>query len=82
MIVSPRAQGAAANRIDPMTFQVIFYEDRPDIRINYKDVFTSNSAFDYGASATVGVQINSATATQFSYNMPSLANNTSYLWLY
>ncbi|MFY0565797.1 S8 family peptidase [Archangium lansingense] len=70
------------SRTDPMTFQVIFYEERPDIRINYKDVSTANAAFDYGASATVGVQTSPVHATQFSNNTPSLTNNTSYVWLY
>jgi hypothetical protein len=35
---------------------------------------------DFGASATVGVQVTSSIAREFSVNTPSLSNNLSLLW--
>ena len=57
-----------------VTFQVIFYERSPDILFQYKDVTFGNPLFDYGASATVGIQRNSFSGTQYSHNSPMLKN--------
>ncbi|HWO19066.1 MAG TPA: PKD domain-containing protein, partial [Kofleriaceae bacterium] len=63
-----------------VTFQVVFYEESPNIRFNYSDVNVGYSYYDNGASATVGVQVASGVAQQFSYNTPSLSNGMSLLW--
>jgi hypothetical protein len=60
-----------------VTFQVIFYERSPDILFQYKDVTFGNSLFDYGASATVGIQRNSFSGTQYSYHSPVLQNESA-----
>jgi serine protease len=59
----------------PVTFQVVFFEGSPNIRFNYADVNA-----DHGSSATVGVQVQTGVAQQFSFNTPSLNNGTSLLF--
>ncbi|HSK05318.1 MAG TPA: S8 family serine peptidase [Kofleriaceae bacterium] len=62
------------------TFQVVFFEDSTSIRFNYADVDVGYASYNNGASATVGVQVTSGIARQFSYNTPSLSNSMSLLW--
>jgi hypothetical protein len=63
-------------------FQVVFFEGRSDILFNYADtIFGGGEAFaDQGADATVGVQVATNAGAQFSFNTPSLSNNTALLW--
>lgn len=63
-------------------FQVVFFEGSSDILFNYADVtFGPPCEFaDLGASATVGVQVAPQVGTQFSFNTPTLADNTAILW--
>ncbi|MBN1208777.1 MAG: S8 family serine peptidase [Myxococcaceae bacterium] len=63
-----------------LLFQVVFFEDKPDILFNYRDVLVGNATYDAGRSATVGVQVSSTLATLHSHNTASLANDTAYLW--
>jgi subtilisin family serine protease len=63
-----------------VTFQVVFFEGSPTIRFNYADVQFGGGFEDFGASATVGVQVASGIAQQFSLNTPSLLDNMSLLW--
>ncbi|MDY7225374.1 S8 family serine peptidase [Hyalangium rubrum] len=65
---------------NPLRFQMVFFEGSPNILYNYQDVEVGSASLDKGASATVGVQVGSSAAVQHSYNTPSLANNTAYLW--
>jgi hypothetical protein len=62
-------------------FQVVFFEDRPDVLFNYADV-AANSPCDLarGGSATVGLQIDPQRATLHSVDEPSLDNGTAILW--
>ncbi|MBN1205229.1 MAG: putative Ig domain-containing protein [Myxococcaceae bacterium] len=68
--------------LNPVTFQVVFFEDSPDILFNYLDVTLGDSAYDKGASASVGVQNSSTEAIQHSYNTASLEDNTAYLYTF
>ncbi len=61
-----------------VTFQLVFFEDSPSLQFNYADVVTTYSS--NGASATVGVQVMTGLARQFSYNTPSLSNSMSLRW--
>jgi hypothetical protein len=63
-------------------FQVVFFEGSSDILFNYADVlFDGACAFaNQGASATVGVQVGSNSANQYSFNSASLGNGTALLW--
>ncbi len=63
---------------NPMTFQVIFYEYKDEIRINYKDVNVGSDTYSYGATATVGYET-AGTATQFSFNEISLHDEMSLI---
>jgi hypothetical protein len=56
---------------ETVTFQVILYEGSNEIKFIYDDVYFDNPAYDYGNSATVGVQ-SGLSATQYSFNTPSL----------
>ncbi len=63
-------------------FQIVFFEGSSDILFNYADVvFGGSCAFaDQGASATVGVQVGSNSANQYSFNTASVADGTALLW--
>jgi hypothetical protein len=65
---------------DTLNFQVVFFEDSPDILFNYKDVLVGSALYDKGAAATVGVQNTTTDANQHSFNTASLANDTALLW--
>jgi subtilisin family serine protease len=60
-----------------VTFQVEFRENSTTIYYRYKDVYFGNPSYDKGASATVGIQRDGSWGTQYSYNTPSLEDNTS-----
>lgn len=71
-----RASGALGTG----TFQTVFYENSSDIRFNYLDTNFDTGTSDFGISATSGLQIDASTATQFSYNTPTLLSETSVLY--
>ncbi len=60
-----------------VTFQIEFKEGDPKIYYRYKDVEFGNPSYDNGASATVGIQKSGLQGNQYSYNTPSLSNNSS-----
>lgn len=62
------------------TFQVVFYENSPDIRFNYYDTLFNNTLYDYGRSATVGVQSDAEHATEYSFKATRIRSGTSILW--
>ncbi|NQU08636.1 MAG: S8 family serine peptidase, partial [Candidatus Abyssubacteria bacterium] len=64
------------------SFEIILYEDTDDIFVQYLDVGFGNAAYDFGASATVGVQRSSSYGQQYSCAEPVLADNTAILWYY
>ena len=65
-----------------VTFQVVFFEGRGDILFNYADVLFDGAcaSANQGASATVGVQVDSDSANQYSFNTATLADGTALLW--
>jgi serine protease len=71
----PHISGSGA-----ITFQVVFFEGSSNIRFNYADAQVGSEYYDYGASATIGVQVMPGIARQLSFNAPSLSNNMSLLW--
>lgn len=56
------------------TFEILFYENSSDIVLQYQNVIFENPNYDYGASATIGIQYDPQWGTQYSYNTPSLSN--------
>lgn len=63
------------NNIGDTTFQVQLFASGPIVaRYVYRDVVFGNPQYDFGASATVGFQINATSALQYSFNTPSLAD--------
>ena len=65
--------------IGAATFQVILYDSIiwpiPDsIKFQYQDVDFGDPTYDYGASATVGVQGHPCLGSEYSYNSPALSN--------
>jgi hypothetical protein len=67
---------------DTVRFQVVFFESSSSVLFNYADAAFGGgcTSYDYGASATVGVQVALGNGTQYSYNTASLSNQTSLLW--
>ncbi len=80
----PLDPGCASSppNVSPQTvkFQVVFFENSEDVLFNYARTGFGCAEHDYGASATVGIQLGPDAGTQFSFNSPSLSDNTSILW--
>ncbi len=66
--------------VDTGTFQVVFFEGKPDILFNYADVDFGGISCDGGRSATVGVQVSTTAASLYSVNTASLSNNQAIMW--
>ena len=54
------------------TFEAILYETSNAIEFRYLDTDFGNAAYNYGATATSGLQQNTTTAVQYSFNQPVL----------
>ncbi len=70
-----------------ITFQIVFFENGSDVVFNYKDMIFGVDSYgndctadDNGASATSGIQVGPAIATQYSYFEPFLTNGTALRW--
>ena len=59
-------------------FQAVFFESKSDILFDYAD--TSLFGGDHGDFSTIGVQVASLSANQFSFDEPSLDDNKALLW--
>ncbi len=62
-------------------FEIVLYEGSSAIELQYKAVDFGNPLYDFGASATVGIQNSPAQGVQYSYNTSSLANELAILFL-
>src|SRR5882724_3839604 len=74
--------GNEANSSSSLHFEVVFFEASSNILVNYADtIFGGACGFaDNGGSATIGVQLASGRAAQYSFNTPSVSGNTALLW--
>ncbi len=68
------------NNIGSVTFQVILYETTNEIKYQYLDVDFGNALYDFGASATVGINKDATTALQYSFNQPVIQNGMAILF--
>ena len=59
------------------TFQVVFYENSRKIDFVYQDVEFGSPDWDYGNSATIGLNQNGSNALQYSFNSPSILTGTN-----
>ncbi len=77
-----RQFGCNADGTATVKFQIVFFESSSDILFNYADtVFGGGCGFaDYGAAATVGIQVSPTRGTQFSFDAPRLSASTALLW--
>ncbi|HUD40871.1 MAG TPA: hypothetical protein VMR06_02620 [Dokdonella sp.] len=66
------------------TFQVIFNESSPTLTYVYRTATFggSGAANDNGSSATVGMQRDPVTASQFSFDTPSLSDGLAITWTF
>lgn len=62
-----------------INFQTVLDEATGDILVRYTDVAFGDDRFDYGASATVGIQnvLSAGQVVQWSFNQPTLQANQS-----
>jgi subtilisin family serine protease len=68
------------NAVGEGTFQTVFFEGNSNVVINYADTNFDNVSFNWGASATIGIQTNQAVATQYSYNVASVLSPVTILF--
>ncbi|MFZ8999349.1 MAG: fibronectin type III domain-containing protein, partial [Ilumatobacteraceae bacterium] len=67
------------NVANGVTFQIVLEEATGDIVLQYQDVLFSSSAYDRGASATVGIENHAGDrGTLISNNRATLSNGTAY----
>ena len=67
-----------ANNIDDCTFQAVLYESTGVIEFVYSDTDFGNPTYDFGASATIGLQDTGVgLVDEYSYNTASLATATA-----
>ena len=62
------------------TFEVILYEGTNEIKFQYADVDFGSASYDFGASATVGINQNATTALQVSFNQAVIQNGQAILF--
>jgi serine protease len=63
-----------------ITFQVVFFENSPDILFSYADVSLDYPEYSNGRATSVGVQVSNLIARQFSLFEPSLSDEMTLLW--
>jgi hypothetical protein len=63
-----------------VTIEVILYEGSNEILMQYADTVFGSASYDYGASATVGIQQDDITALQYSYNSAVITNSLAILF--
>jgi serine protease len=64
-----------------VTFQVVFFENSPNILFNYCDAtFEDDPFFSGGASATIGVQVALGVAQLFSFETPSVTDGDGVIF--
>ena len=63
-----------------VTFQIVLFEDSPNILFNYKDVVFGTQSCDKGGSATIGIQVSPSVARKYSFNNDVLQDGSSLLW--
>jgi hypothetical protein len=63
-----------------VTFQAILYESTGEIKFQYLDTDFGHAFYDYGASATVGIQQNPGHGLEYSYNAPAAPNGAAVLF--
>jgi hypothetical protein len=62
------------------TFQAVLYEGSNNIRFNYLDTDFGDPTYNFGATATIGIQRDETCGVKYSYNTASLTNNQSILF--
>lgn len=63
------------------TFEIVLNEADNSIDYNYSSVAPGSTfGHDNGASATVGVQLNSSTASEYSFNSADISNSQNIHW--
>lgn len=66
------------NEVGRASFQIVLYETGA-IRLQYRDMDVGNGAYDFGRSASAGVEgVRGIAGTQISYNTATLANESAY----
>jgi subtilisin family serine protease len=65
---------------NPVTFQAILYEGTGEIKFQYLDTYFGDSFYNYGASATVGIQQSAENGLQYSQDSPAVPNGAAILF--
>ncbi|MCX5868499.1 MAG: choice-of-anchor D domain-containing protein [Proteobacteria bacterium] len=80
-VIEWRNLGHYPSTLSGVTFQVVFPEESDWILFQYKDTyFGTNSPYNYGASASSGLQINPDWGSPYSYNQAVLTSNLAIRW--
>ncbi len=61
---------------NPVTFQVVFFENFSDIMFNYKNVVFEKSKSDNDKFTTIRIQVDKTQAIMYSYNTQDLSNES------
>ena len=69
------------NGIGSVTFEVILYEGTNEIRFQYLDVDFGDPLYNFGLSATAGINRNATVALQTSFNQAVIQNGQAILFV-
>jgi subtilisin family serine protease len=77
-----RVSACQASATATIKFQIVFFESNDNVLFNYADTSVGGAcaSSDRGGSATVGLQVSTQSAAQFSLNTQSLSDGLSLLW--
>jgi subtilisin family serine protease len=65
---------------EPASFEIVFFEGSDEILMQYLDVDFASAAYDFGATATVGLQRDADYGQAYSCMEATLSNNKAILW--
>jgi len=70
------------SNVGSATLELILYESSNNLKFQYQDLDFGSTSYNYGASATVGIQGTTGNYLQVSYNTATLANNMALCFQY
>jgi cysteine-rich repeat protein len=74
--VGPHISSSTSN----CSIEVVLFESTNIIEFRYSDVVFGSASYDYGASATIGIQGDQTNYLQYSYNTASLADGDNLVF--
>ncbi len=74
--------GCKTDGSETVTFQVVLFENQPDVLVNYRNAAFGGTCTtsDRGATASIGMQMTTTVGKQLSLRTGAIQDSTAYLW--